>query len=559
MDIMKTNNGTCWTGTTKVSEVPNTGRTTVGYCQTHDLLNGVGPFTVLPGENKLTTLLSARYTSIDDGNPTPYPYPNPSDLIQAAMNDLSDAQGMSAEQLFEEHLDAVAELQNRIEVTGNDELARVVNASLYAMNAGVSATVNYSTSPGGLPTNAYNGHAFWDVETWMWPTWLAFFPDIAKSVLEYRYLRRDPAKQNAMLHNFSGLMFPWESAFSGVEVDPAQGTTTEEHLQGDIAFAFRQYYEATGDVTWLKTTGFEVIEGIATFWASKAVRNANGTYSIPNIMGPDEYHGGVTDSAYCNVIARFSLYAAYELASVVGQTQNSTFKEIGDNLLIPYDKNFDYHPEFAGYTRGTKVKQADTIMLGYPLLYKMNKRTRINDLEYYENVTDENGPAMTWSMFCIGYLDIAKTEPNEFNQELSDKAASFFTRGYANNAIGPYRVWHEVVGGGGAPNFITGAGGFMQSVWAGYGGIRFSSSALELKAPQPLPNSTKLVLRNVQYLGNKLTIEADEHYWSVVLMHASTTKLQIASDSKPGKFSPLVLDSMVEFQSGESASITRLT
>jgi hypothetical protein len=35
-------------------------------------------------------------------------------------------------------------------------------------------------------------------------------------------------------------MFPWESAFSGTEVDPAQGTTTEEHLQGDIAFAFKQ-------------------------------------------------------------------------------------------------------------------------------------------------------------------------------------------------------------------------------------------------------------------------------------------------------------------------------
>ena len=61
-----------------------------------------------------------------------------------------------------------------------------------------------------------------------------------------------------------------------------EGTTTEEHLQGDIAFAFKQYWGATNDLDWLKGDGFRVIEGIATFWASKAVKNvADGTYSIP--------------------------------------------------------------------------------------------------------------------------------------------------------------------------------------------------------------------------------------------------------------------------------------
>ena len=83
-----------------------------------------------------------------------------------------------------------------------------------------------------------------------------------------------------------------ESAFSGTEVDPAQGTTTEEHLQGDIAFAFRQYWEATADLAWLKADGYKVIEGIARFWASKAYRDKDGKhYSIGQIMGPDEYHG----------------------------------------------------------------------------------------------------------------------------------------------------------------------------------------------------------------------------------------------------------------------------
>ena len=120
----------------------------------------------------------------------------------------------------------------------------------------------------------------------MWPTWLLFQPAIAKAALQYRVDRIAEARQNAVLHGFGGLMFPWESAYSGTEVDPSRATTTEEHLQGDIAFAFKQYWGATHDLAWLKSHGFAVIEGIATFWASKAVKNAaDGSYSIPHIMG----------------------------------------------------------------------------------------------------------------------------------------------------------------------------------------------------------------------------------------------------------------------------------
>jgi len=115
-------------------------------------------------------------------------------------------------------------------------------------------------------------------------------------------------------------------------------------------------------------------------------------------MGPDEYHCDVIDSVYCNVVAQFSLTTAYELAPVVGVAANTTFKTIADQLRILYDPAHQYHPEFQGYTRGTKIKQADTILLGYPLLFGTNSSTaaevRKNDLDYYQTVTDQNGPAM---------------------------------------------------------------------------------------------------------------------------------------------------------------------
>ena len=70
----------------------------------------------------------------------------------------------------------------------------------------------------------YNGHAFWDCETWMYPTLLAWHPTIARSLLEYRVERLPLARAKAKTYKppYAGAMFPWESAVSGaIEGAPA--------------------------------------------------------------------------------------------------------------------------------------------------------------------------------------------------------------------------------------------------------------------------------------------------------------------------------------------------
>lgn len=118
--------------------------------------------------------------------------------------------------------------------------------------------------------------------------------------------------------------------------------------------------------------------------------------TIPHIMGPDEYHGPVNDSVYCNVVAQISLQAAYDLAPLAGRQANSTFATIADKLVIPFDEVAQMHPEFAGY-KGDTVKQADVILLGYPLAFAMPPQVRANDLVYYANRTDPKGPAVSKS------------------------------------------------------------------------------------------------------------------------------------------------------------------
>lgn len=63
---------------------------------------------------------------------------------------------------------------------------------------------------------------------------------------------------------------------------------TQIHLQGDIALAAWQYYLAIGDVRWLRERGLPVLQGVAEYYAGRAVRNGDGGYSIRDVAGPDE-------------------------------------------------------------------------------------------------------------------------------------------------------------------------------------------------------------------------------------------------------------------------------
>ena len=175
----------------------------------------------------------------------------------------------------------------------------------------------------------------------------------------------------------------------GIEQQPGNG---EDHLQGDIALAFVQHWQVTGDLHWLKEKGFPVIEGLAQFWASRADHDPDGTWHLRNTMSPDEYSGNSSDPPYTTAVAQITLRAAVELAPLVGKSPDLKLKTVADGLKILYDKTLDYHPEHVGYLPNQTIKQADVVMLGYPLAYNLSKNTQRNDLAIYANATDPNGP-----------------------------------------------------------------------------------------------------------------------------------------------------------------------
>lgn len=285
-------------------------------------------------------------------------------------------------------------------------------------------------------------------------------------------------------------MFPWESALTGSEVCPGEiYSDYEQHIIGDIAFAVKQLWSASGDQQWLENEAFPLIRATAEFWASRAVYNdSRKGYVIYDVMPPDEDAEVVNNSAYTNTIAKMNLEFAYEVLP----NASDSWKTISENMYIPFDVTNNYHPEYDGY-RGIEVKQADVILLGFPLMVNMTVGVRRSDLNFYEPRTNPRGPAMTKSMFAVGWLDVGEYA----------RAEKSFNESYVN-AKAPFMVWTEGADGGGAVNFITGAGGFLQSVLFGYGGLRLHGNNQLQFNPRLLPGATQVRFIGIDYHGNSI-------------------------------------------------------
>lgn len=130
-------------------------------------------------------------------------------------------------------------------------------------------------------------------------------------------------------------------------------------------------------------------------------------------------------------------------------------------------------------------------------LINLCSSTKRNNLLTYDKVTRVNGPAMTWAMHTIGFLDL---------QDQAE-AAKVFERSFDLYTREPFKVWSEVIPGEpGAGNFITGAGGFLQSVINGYGGVRLHFDRLSITNFFVPPQSTSLEFSGITYLNNRFSL-----------------------------------------------------
>ncbi|HYF32619.1 MAG TPA: glycoside hydrolase family 65 protein [Chitinophagaceae bacterium] len=381
------------------------------------------------------------------------------------------------DRLLQFHRRAWDELwKSDIIIEGDPQSQQDVHSMLYHLYSFSREGTALSPSPMGLSGLGYNGHVFWDTELWMFPSILVMQPEIAKSLVEYRYQRLEAARRNAFAHGYKGAMFPWESAETGVEETPvwALSGPFEHHITACVGIAAWNYYCVTQDKNWLRERGYPILSATADFWASRVERNGPGKYDIKNVVAADEWAENVDNNAFTNAAAKANLQYATEAAKLIGLTPNADWAHVAANIPILKLEN-GVTREHATY-KGEGIKQADVNLLAYPLKEVTDPKQIKKDLEYYETrVPNEGTPAMTQAIFTLLYARLGDGE----------KAWHFFQDAYLPNLNPPFRVIAETKGGTN-PYFATGAGGIIQSLLMGFGGLEITRKGLvQVKSTLP--------------------------------------------------------------------------
>ena len=277
--------------------------------------------------------------------------------------------------------------RSKIEIdTDHDELL-ILRLHIFHLHQTVSHnSIGYDI---GVPSRgwhgeAYRGHIFWD-ELYIFPYINLHMPELARSLLMYRYRRLGRARQMAEENGYRGAMFPWQSGSNGreesqvIHLNPESGrwipdnTFLQRHINAAIPYNVWQYYQSTKDMEFLAGYGAEIILNTALFWSSISTYNhKRSRYEIRGVVGPDEYHTrypdsdkpGLNNNAYTNFMAVWVIECALtlirtfdkkrvrELAQKVGFSDEDIelWKDLITKMYIPFDDN-GIIMQFEGFDR----------------------------------------------------------------------------------------------------------------------------------------------------------------------------------------------------------------
>ena len=396
-----------------------------------------------------------------------------------------------------------------ITISGDPKAQQAIHSFMFYLFQSVREGSDCSIPPMGLSNNSFNGHIFWDADTWMFPALLLQHPELARSIVEYRFKTLNGARQNASKSGMKGAQYAWESGETGIE-DAPKGIeyVNERHIGSDVALAQWQYYLAIADKVWLKSRGYPVISATADYWAGK-VKSVNGRYEIQGVVPPDENAGLVNNSVYTNAGAKLNLLIAIKAAKTLGISPNPEWQKVADALYIPFDKTNQRYIARDAYT-DQKLKQADPELVIYPLQYFVpgsdEKTISKNTYDFYTPKVMPNGPAMSSSVHSLLAARLGNAE-----ESIAKLKASYtpFIRGSFNYFNEKRSKTYKNA------CFLTGAAGPLQAIIFGIAGTRMEYLAKDADqrsltfAPCMPKNWKSIELKGICWQGKVFNIKID--------------------------------------------------
>ncbi|MFB1052020.1 glycoside hydrolase family 65 protein [Paraliobacillus sp. JSM ZJ581] len=310
-------------------------------------------FALKPKENFKMEKLSTVYTSRDKAFDQPNYHLQ--ELREHSLQDLKANAMQGYDVLFQFHQDAWQQQvwsKYNIDIKSEnifDELA--LKFSLYHLTVMTPAHDDrMGIAAKALSGEGYKGHSFWDTELFILPFFTYSNPNVARSLLTYRYHGLAGARKKAIDNGFKGAMYPWEVAWpTDGEVTPLYGDVDvvtgeqtkiwsgfiEQHITADIAFAVYQYFKITGDQAFMDECGYEMIFDTAMFWASRLEWSDNEqAYHINDVIGPDEYKEHVNNNAFTNYMAYFNMQLALRCYDKLAKENQKLLDKLEEKLDI---------------------------------------------------------------------------------------------------------------------------------------------------------------------------------------------------------------------------------
>jgi len=311
-----------------------------------------------------------------------------------------------------------------IVIEGDEKAQQGIRFNIFQLNQTYSGKyAHLNIGPKGFTGEKYGGSTYWDTEAYCLPFYMATKgAEVARNLLMYRYNQLDKAIENAQKLGFTGgaALYPMVT-MNGEECHNEWEITFEEiHRNGAIAFAIYNYTRYTGDESYLKDYGIEVLISIARFWAQRVSFSAEKQkYVILGVTGPNEYENNINNNFYTNYLASWCLrYAAEQVTTLqkedITKEETQQWLHIAQNIYLPYSEKYGVYLQQDGFLdkdlkpvtaipaeerplnqhwswdrilRSPYIKQADTLQGFYFFEDHFTKEELQRHYEFYEPFT----------------------------------------------------------------------------------------------------------------------------------------------------------------------------
>jgi alpha,alpha-trehalose phosphorylase len=334
-----------------------------------------------------------------------------------------------------------------VEVEGDPPVQQAVRFALFHLLQAGARAEGRAIAAKGLTGTGYDGHAFWDTETFVLPVLTYTAPRAAGDALRWRHSILPAARARAAQLGLAGAVFPWRT-IAGPECSgywPAGAAAF--HVGADIADAVVRYVEVTGDADFNRDVGLELLTQTARLWCSLGHFDPHARFRIDGVTGPDEYSAVADNNVYTNLMAQHNLGAAADTAARhpekahtlgIDARELQRWRDAAAAMVIPYDDTLGVHAQDEGFTdhevwdfaatsgaqyplllhfpyfdlyRKQVVKQADLVLAMQLRGAAFNTEQKVRNFAYYEALTvrDSSLSACTQAVLAAetGHLELA--------------------------------------------------------------------------------------------------------------------------------------------------------